>query len=61
MVRLIGKMVLWDMLPEGARARVLEGARPLGRYLRLELALCDEPSLVGAAGHLEIVGRRPEE
>ena len=58
-VRLAGKMVLWPLLSQEAKRRALEEPEFLRHYFRLEVELSEEPSLLGAADHLEVVGRRP--
>ena len=59
-VRLVGKMILWSLLSEEGKRRVLQEPEFLRHYFRLELELCTEPPLLGAASHLEVVGRKPE-
>lgn len=53
-VRMIGKTVL----PYKVNPRILRSDRNFRKLLELELKLCDEPCLLGRAGHLEIVGRK---
>lgn len=60
-VKLSGKTALWQLLPEKAKRKVLQEPEFLRHYLRLERELCTEPWLLGAAGHLEVVSRKPEE
>jgi len=58
-VRVSGKLVLWPLLSGEGKRRALEEPNFLRLYFRLELELCTEPSLLGAAHHLEVVGRKP--
>lgn len=53
-VRMISKTVL----PYKVNPRILRSDRNFRKLLELELRLCDEPCLLGRAGHLEIVGKK---
>jgi len=53
-VRLIGKPVLIRLVSRERRDEIYE--RNFTELLKLEQRFCDTPSLVGIAGHLEIVG-----
>lgn len=55
-VRLIGKPILTHMITRDDRVELL--TTHFERVLRLELQLCDDPSLVGFGGHLEVVGQK---
>jgi SAM-dependent methyltransferase len=54
LVRIIGKPILAQLLPEEERDRIIK--EDYRRILNLELRFCDIPSLVGVGGHLEAVG-----
>jgi ubiquinone/menaquinone biosynthesis C-methylase UbiE len=53
-VRMIGKPILTELIPMDKRDETIKNN--FRRILKLELRLCDAPSLVGIGGHLEIVG-----
>jgi S-adenosylmethionine-dependent methyltransferase len=53
-VRIIGKPVLTQLISREKRDEIIE--KHFKRILNLELKFCDEPSIVGFGGHLEIVG-----
>jgi ubiquinone/menaquinone biosynthesis C-methylase UbiE len=53
-IRMIGKPILTELIPTEKRDETVKNH--FRRILRLELKLCDNPSLVGVGGHLEIVG-----
>lgn len=53
-LRIIGKPVLTQFIPREKRDEIV--GNHFRRVLKLELNLCDVPSLVGIGGHLEIVG-----
>jgi ubiquinone/menaquinone biosynthesis C-methylase UbiE len=55
-VRIIGKPILTRLIPRESRAEILK--EYLESVLRVELMFCDNPSLVGIGGHLEVVGRK---
>jgi len=53
-VRLLGKPILTHLLPQEWRVSFLK--THFDKVLGLELQLCDNPSLVGLGGHIEVVG-----
>jgi hypothetical protein len=53
-VRIIGKPILTRLIPRESREEIL--TEHFERVLSLELMFCDNPSLVGIGGHLEVVG-----
>lgn len=53
-VRIIGKPILTRLIPRESREEILK--EHFERVLSLELQFCDNPSLVGLGGHLEVVG-----
>jgi S-adenosylmethionine-dependent methyltransferase len=53
-VRIIGKPILTHLVPREGREKILKEC--FERVLSLELKFCDNPSLVGIGGHLEVVG-----
>ena len=53
-LRIIGKPVLTQFIPREKRDEIV--GNHFRSVLKLELNLCDVPSLVGIGGHLEIVG-----
>jgi ubiquinone/menaquinone biosynthesis C-methylase UbiE len=53
-VRIIGKPILTRLIPRESRGEILN--EYFERVLSLELKFCDNPSLVGVGGHLEVVG-----
>jgi S-adenosylmethionine-dependent methyltransferase len=55
-VRLIGKPILIQMIPRERREKLLN--EHFEKVLSLELQFCDNPSLVGLGGHLEVVGQK---
>jgi SAM-dependent methyltransferase len=57
-VRVIVKPVLTQSIPKENRDEVI--GKEFGKLLRLELKFCVAPSLVGTAGHLEVVGVKRE-
>ena len=54
MVRIIGKPILTGLIPRESREEILK--EHFERILRMELMFCDNQSLVGISGHLEVVG-----
>jgi S-adenosylmethionine-dependent methyltransferase len=53
-VRIIGKPILTRFIPRESREEIL--TEYFEKVLSLELKFCDNPSLVGLGGHLEVVG-----
>jgi len=53
-VRIIGKPILTQLIPMEKKDEIIE--KNFREILKLELELCDIPSIVGFGGHLEIVG-----
>lgn len=57
-VKIVGKPVLYIYHHEKVQ-EMLKDSEKAGQILNLELALCEDPSIVGCAGHLHIVARKP--
>lgn len=57
-VRIVGKPVFLSLLPKDIGNKLLQEGKSYEKVLELELSHGDSPSLVGYAGHLEIVGRK---
>ncbi|MGD2072249.1 MAG: methyltransferase domain-containing protein [Candidatus Thorarchaeota archaeon] len=57
-VRLVGKPVFLSTLPHKMGSAVLKQEELYEKMLQLELDHCDDPSLLGGAGHLEIVAKK---
>jgi ubiquinone/menaquinone biosynthesis C-methylase UbiE len=57
-VRIIGKPVLLSLIPKERREKLLQDKKVFNKILKLELKYCDEKSIVGFGGHLEIVGKK---
>jgi ubiquinone/menaquinone biosynthesis C-methylase UbiE len=57
-VRLIGKPIFLSILPRTSGNSLLKHKESYEKMVQLELDHCDDPSLLGAAGHLEIVGKK---
>jgi len=57
-VKLIGKPVLTQYLDEERRRAILGALERFQWLLKIELALCKKPSLVGAGSHLQLVARK---
>ncbi len=55
-VRIIGKPILAQFLPKKERDKIIK--KHFRKILNLELKFCDNQSLVGLGGHLEIVGKK---
>lgn len=53
-VRIIGKPILTRLIPRESREEILK--EYFESVLRVELKFCDNPSLVGIGGHIEVVG-----
>ena len=58
--QLIGKTVLGSLLPGDTLAEFVNNPQRLHNLLQLEKQLGAEPSLIGIAGHIEAVCRKPE-
>jgi hypothetical protein len=56
--RILGKPVFLSMVPRERAHDLLRDKKAFDRILELELQICDNPDLVGFAGHLEIVGKK---
>jgi ubiquinone/menaquinone biosynthesis C-methylase UbiE len=56
--RILGKPVFLSMVPRERAHNLLRDKKAFDRILELELQFCDDPDLVGFAGHLEIVGKK---
>ena len=54
MVSIIGKPILTWIISRDIREEILK--EYFESVLRVELMFCDNPSLVGIGGHLEVVG-----
>lgn len=59
-VKMVGKPVFCSLLPSGTAKKILQDKALYDRLLNLELRYGEEPSLLGTAGHLEIVGKKGE-
>lgn len=57
-VRMLGKPVFLSMLPRESIHNLLSDCHTIEKIVQLELKYCDDPSLIGCAGHLEIVGKK---
>ena len=57
-VRMVGKPVFLSMLPKNVGSRLLQDRKSYEKVLELERNHCDDPSLLGIGGHLEIVGKK---
>lgn len=53
-IRIIGKPILVQLIPKEKRKEIVK--KHFRKILNLELKYCDNPSLIGFGGHLEIVG-----
>jgi len=53
-IKIIGKPVLVQLIPKEKREEIIK--KHFRKILNLELKYCDNPSLIGFGGHLEIVG-----
>ena len=53
-IRIIGKPILIQMVPREKREEIIK--KHFRKILNLELKYCDNPSLIGFGGHLEVVG-----
>ena len=56
--RMIGKPVFLSMIPRETANNLLKDEKIFRKILRLELQYCDDSSMIGFAGHLEIVARK---
>lgn len=57
-VRLLGKPVYLSVIPRKIANTLLKDTKTFEKILEQELLHCDDPSLVGVASHLEIVGKK---
>lgn len=57
-VRVLGKPVFLSIIPGEKSGRLLQNREAFEKILKLEMEYCDDPHIVGVAGHLEIVGRK---
>jgi ubiquinone/menaquinone biosynthesis C-methylase UbiE len=57
-VRIVGKPVLLSVIPHETANLLLKDDKTFERIVKLELEYCDDPALIGFAGHLEIVGKK---
>jgi hypothetical protein len=53
-VSILGRPILTRLIPRESREEIQKGH--FKRILRVELTVCDNPSVVGISGHLEDVG-----
>ncbi|MBU6997044.1 MAG: methyltransferase domain-containing protein [Theionarchaea archaeon] len=57
-VRILGKPVFLSRVPRERAHDLLRDKKVFDRILELELQFCDNPNLIGFAGHLEIAGKK---
>lgn len=56
--RILGKPVFLSIMPREKAHDLLNDHKMFEKILELELEYCDDPNIVGFAGHLEIVGKK---
>lgn len=59
-VRLVGKPVYLSVIPQEIANTLLKDSKTFEKILEQETLHCDDPSLVGVASHLEIVGKKED-
>jgi ubiquinone/menaquinone biosynthesis C-methylase UbiE len=57
-MKVLGKPVFLSVVPRKTANDLLKNEKTFEKILELELQYCDDESLIGFAGHLEIVGRK---
>ena len=57
-VKIVGKPTFLSVIPRETANKLLKDEKTFEKVLKLELQYCDDPSIVGFASHLEVVGEK---